>query len=111
MGTPEITFDEFRRLDMRVGTITSVERVPRTSKLYKILVDLGELGVRQTISSLVGHYEPEDLEGKKIIFLVNLRPTKFSGQLSQGMLLAAEKGEELALLTVDRDIADGVSVT
>jgi methionine--tRNA ligase beta chain len=107
----EITFDEFKRLDARVGTVAEVERVPRTEKLYKILVDLGPLGVRQTISSLVGYYEPNDLKGKRVVFLYNLKPTKFAGQASQGMLLAAEQGTSLALLTTDREIANGARVT
>lgn len=107
----EVTYDEFKRLDARVGTITQVERVPRTEKLYRILVDLGPLGVRQTLSSLVGYYQAEELVGKRILFLYNLKPTKFSGEVSQGMLLAAEEGEKLALLTIDRDIPNGARMT
>lgn len=107
----QISFDDFKRLDIRVGTITQVERVPRTEKLYKILVDLGPVGVRQTVSSLVGYYEPEQLEGKRVVFLCNLKPTKFAGEVSQGMLLAAEQGEKLALLTTDRDIDNGSRIT
>jgi methionyl-tRNA synthetase len=107
----QISFDEFKRLDARVGTVTQAERVPRTEKLYKILVDLGPLGVRQTVSSLVGFYEPEQLQGKKVVFLYNLKPTKFAGEVSQGMLLAAEQGEKLALLTTDREIPNGSRVT
>jgi len=106
-----VTFDEFKKLDMRVGTIVNVEHVKRTERLYKIQVDLGELGVRQTISSLVGYYAPDELKGKKIIYLVNLKPAKFSGEMSEGMLLAAEKGEKLALLCVDREIDNGARVT
>ena len=52
----EVTFDEFKRLDMRIGTVMDVERIPRTERLYKIIVDLGDLGKRQTVSSLVGYY-------------------------------------------------------
>lgn len=89
----------------------TVERVPRTEKLYKIQVDLGELGKRQTISSLVGYYNPDELVGKRIIFLANLESAKFSGESSEGMLLAAEKEQRLALLTIDRDIEDGARVT
>lgn len=111
MEASTISFDDFKRLDMRVGTIISVERVKRTTKLYKIRVDLGELGPRQTISSLVGYYTPEELVGKKIIFLANLKPAKFAGEVSEGMLLAAEKGEKLALLSVDREIPNGANVT
>jgi methionyl-tRNA synthetase len=109
--SPEITFDEFKKLDARVGTVTEVERIPRTEKLYRILVDLGALGVRQTVSSLVGYYEPEDLKGMRVIFLSNLKPTKFAGEVSQGMLLAAEEQTSLALLTTDREISNGARVT
>ena len=107
----EISYDEFKRLDARVGTITQVERVARTEKLYRILVDLGPLGVRQTLSSLVGYYQAEELVGKRVVFLYNLKPTKFSGEVSQGMLLAAEQGEKLALLTIDRDVPNGARMT
>jgi len=106
-----VTFDEFKRLDMRVGTVVNVEHVKRTERLYKIQVDLGELGVRQTVSSLVGYYTPDELKGKKIIYLVNLKPAKFSGEMSEGMLLAAEKGEKLALLCVDKEMENGARVT
>jgi methionine--tRNA ligase beta chain len=107
----EISFEEFKKIDARVGTITQVDRVPRTEKLYKILVDLGPLGVRQTVSSLVGYYEAEQLKGKRVIFLYNLKPSKFSGEVSQGMLLAAEQDDRLALLTIDREVPDGSRIT
>ncbi len=107
----EITFDEFRKIDARVGTITQVDRVPRTEKLYRILVDLGPLGVRQTLSSLVDCYEPNELIGRRVIFLYNLKTTKFSGEGSQGMLRAAEHESKLALLTTDREITNGARIT
>jgi len=110
-SSAEITFDEFKKLDARVGTITKVERVPRTEKLYRILVDMGPAGVRQTLSSLVGYYEPDELVGRRVIFLYNLKPTKFSGEVSQGMLLAAEHENKLALVTTDRDIPNGARIT
>ena len=106
-----IDFEEFEKIDARVGTITKVERVPRTDKLFKILVDLGDLGVRQTCSSLVGFYEPDQLLGKRVVFLYNLKPGKFAGEVSQGMLLAAEKNNLLGLLTIDRDVPNGARVT
>ncbi len=108
---PEISFEEFKKIDARVGTITQVERVARTEKLYKILVDLGPLGVRQTVSSLVGYYEPDQLMGKRVVFLCNLKPSKFSGEVSQGMLLAAEEGNKLALLTTDHEVPNGSRMT
>lgn len=98
-------------MDIRVGIVTSVERVRRTEKLYKILVDLGTLGTRQTVSSLVGYYEPNELVGKRIVFLTNLRQAKFAGEVSQGMLLAAELDGKLALLTTDREIQSGARIT
>jgi len=110
-ASPEIEFEEFKKIDARIGTITEVERVPRTEKLYKILVDLGSLGVKQTLSSLVGYYEPDQLKGKRVVFLCNLKPAKFSGEVSQGMLLAAELEKKLALLTTDQDIPNGARVT
>lgn len=107
----EITFDEFKRMDARIGTITNVERLPRTEKLFKILVDLGSLGIRQTVSSLVGHYESSELVGKRVVFLFNLKPTKFAGEVSHGMLLAAEESEKITLLTTDREIPNGSRIT
>ena len=107
----QISFEEFKKLDMRVGTVISVERVPRTERLYKIAVDLGEADRRQTVSSLVEYYSPEQLLGKKIIFLANLKPTKFAGESSEGMLLAAERGDKLVLLTSDKEIENGAKVT
>ncbi len=107
----EVSFEDFKRLDIRVGTITSVERVKRAERLYKILVDLGAIGTRQTISSLVGYYEPNDLVGKRVVFLTNLKQAKFSGEVSQGMLLAAEAEGKLALLTTDREIQPGARIT
>ena len=108
---PEITFEEFKKIDARIGTITHVDRVARTEKLYRILVDLGPVGVRQTVSSLVGYYEANELVGKRIVFLCNLKPTKFAGEVSHGMLLAAEEGRQLALLSTDREIPNGARIT
>ncbi len=99
------------KIDARVGEITSVERIPRTEKLYKILVDLGPLGIRQTCSSLVEYYEANQLLGKRVVFVHNLKPTKFAGEVSQGMLLAAEHEDKLTLLTIDREVPNGSRVT
>ena len=107
----DISFEDFKRIDARVGTITQVDHVPRTEKLYKILVDLGSLGIRQTVSSLIVYYEPNELVGKRIVFLFNLKSTKFAGEVSQGMLLAAEHDQKIALLTTDREIPNGARIT
>ena len=107
----EVSFDEFKKLDMRIGTVVDVSRIPRTERLYKIIVDLGNIGKKQTVSSLVEYYTPERLLSKRIVFLTNLKATKFAGELSEGMLMAAEKGDKLALLTTDREIENGAKIT
>ena len=106
-----VSIDDFKRLEVRVGTVIEVSRVPRTEKLYKVIVDLGEHGKKQTITSLVGYYSGEELLHKRITFICNLKEAKFAGQLSQGMLLAASEGDKLSLLTIDREIANGARVT
>jgi methionyl-tRNA synthetase len=110
MAFNQIDITDFQKLDLRVGTIKQAERVPNTKKLYKIKVDLGELGVKQTVAGLVGHYLPEELVGKKIVFLSNLKPVTLAGETSEGMLLASEKDGKVALLTVDREIPDGSKI-
>jgi len=106
----EITFKEFKRLDVRIGTVTEVERVPGSDKLYKMQVDMGD-EVRQIVTGLVDWYTAEELTGMVIAVLLNLKPAKIFGQWSYGMLLAAEVGEKLSLLTVDREIPNGARVT
>ncbi len=108
--TEEVTMKEFKRLDVRIGTVKEVERVPGSEKLYKMHVDMGG-EVRQIITGLVDWYTEEELRGKVIAVLMNLKPAKIFGQWSYGMLLAAEIGEDLALLTVDREIDNGARVT
>ena len=107
----EVTIDEFRKLEVRIGTVVDVSRVPRTEKLYKVIVDLGEYGKKQTITGLVGHYSGEELLNKRIAFVCNLKEAKFAGQLSQGMLLAASVDNQLSLLTIDREIMNGARVS
>lgn len=110
MSSVEVTYQEFQKLDLRIGTVVSVERVPRTEKLYKILVDLGSLGTKQTVAGLAPYYAAEELKGKKIVFLANLKPAKFSGESSQGMLLAAEEDGKVSLLSLDRDVSNGAKI-
>jgi len=105
-----ITMEQFKRLDMRVGTVVEVERIPGSKTRYKLRVDLGD-EVRQIVTGLVGYYTREELMGKRIIVLRNLKPAKIFGVVSNGMLLAAEHGKRLALLTIDRDIPNGARVT
>lgn len=107
----EVTIGDFKRLDVRVGTVVEVSRVPRTNKLYKVIVDMGTQGKKQTVTGLVDFYRAEDLLNKRIVFLANLKPTTFAGEKSEGMLLAASEGDKLSLLTIDRAVPDGSRIS
>ena len=106
----EVSFKDFKRLDIRIGTVSGVERVPGSDKLYKLQVDMGD-ETRQIVTGLVDYYSPDELQGKVIALVTNLKPAKIFGQWSYGMLLAAEMDEKLALLTTDREIPNGAKVT
>src|SRR5947208_15772536 len=99
----EVSIDEFKKLEIRVGRVVEVSRVPRTEKLYKVVVDFGPQGKRQTVTGLVGYYAAEELMNKRVAFLVNLNPARFEGEKPEGMLLAASDGENLSLLTIERN--------
>lgn len=102
-----ISFEEFKKMELKVGTIKSVEAHPNANKLYVLRVDIGT-EERQLVAGLKESYNPEDLEGKKIIVVTNLEPAKLRGIESQGMLLAAEDDEgKVAILTVDRELSNG----
>jgi tRNA-binding protein len=108
-----IEYADFKKLDLRVGTVTQVERVPDTDKLYQMKVDVGSGKVIQIVSSIVPYYREEELLNTKIVVLLNLKPTRFRGVLSEGMLLAAETDDdsECVLLTTERDITNGTKIT
>lgn len=106
----EISFKEFKKLKIRVGTISEIEKVSGSDKLYKMQVDMGD-ETRQIVTGLVDYYNQEELMGKVIVVVTNLKPAKIFGQWSYGMLLAAEKDNDLALLTVDREISNGANIT
>jgi len=91
-GKPEITIDDFAKLDLRVATILSVERVPKTDKLMKLQIKLGE-EERTIVSGIAQYYTEEQLVGRNIIVIANLKPAKLRGIESKGMLLAASDGE------------------
>ena len=107
----ELAYKDFKKLDIRVGTVESCEKVEDSDKLFKLMVDCGEDEHRQILSSLVDWYTAEELVGKVIPVLVNLKPAKIFGQMSYGMLLAAEIGDECVLLTTDREIQNGARIT
>ncbi len=107
-GPPaEIDFKDFDKVDLRLGTVLSAERVPDTDKLVKLQVNFGKFE-RQIVAGIAKHFTPENLAGKQYLFVVNLVPRKFRGGLeSHGMLLAAGDGESLSLLSPDHPVPDG----
>lgn len=108
--TQEITIEEFKRLDIRVGVITAAERVAGTDKLVKLAVDIGG-EVRTLVAGIATHYEAAALVGRRIAVLANLQPRKVRGVESRGMLLAAAWGEEVALLGPDGEPPAGARVS
>jgi methionyl-tRNA synthetase len=110
---PVVTIDDFAKLDLRVALVTAVERVPKTEKLLKISLDLGT-EQRTIVSGIAQFYEAEQLVGKRIVIIANLKPAKIRGVESRGMLLAAggrAEGETLGLVTLDKEIAPGTRVS
>lgn len=104
-----ITYDDFQKLDIKVGTILSVENVEGSEKLLKIIIDFG-VGTRQIISGIAKWYVPEDLVGKQVPVLVNLVPRKFLGQESQGMILMADNEENPVQLYPSQAVNNGTPV-
>ena len=105
-----VTMKDFKKLEIRIGTVAEVERVPGSRNLFRLQVDMGD-EMRQIVTGLVGYYTEEELRGKVIAVLMNLKPARIFGQMSNGMLLAAEFEDKLALLTIDREIPNGARVT
>lgn len=106
---PEITIDDFMKVDLRVATVTSCEPVPKADKLLKLQVDLG-YEQRQVVSGIAQYYKPEELVGQKVIVVANLKPVKLRGELSQGMILAGSQEGILTLATVDPKLQNGAKV-
>lgn len=106
----EITIEDFMKVDLRTAQIVSVSDVPGADKLYKMEVDAGELGRRTIVAGLRQYYRPEELMGKKIIYVANLRPAVIRGIRSEGMLLAADAGKDVVIAVFDRDVPLGVRV-
>ena len=105
-----ITYDDFKKLDLRVGKIKEAESVPGSSNLIKMKVDIGT-EERQIVAGIAQCYKPEELIGKEIIVVANLEPKVIRGLESKGMLLAAgESIKDVVLLTVDKDVNPGMMV-
>lgn len=107
---PIVTFDDFTKLDIRVGTVLECQKVPKTDKLLQFLLEDG-MGKRTIISGIAAHYKPEDLLGKQVCFIANLAPRKMKGIESQGMILSVEKADgSLSLIQPSKEVSPGSPV-
>ena len=106
----EITFDEFSKMDLRVGTITAAEKVEKADKLLKLTVDTG-IDIRTVVSGIAEHFKPDEVVGQKVSILMNLAPRKIRGVESQGMILMAETLEgELSFVSPTKEISSGNTI-
>ncbi len=104
-----ITIDDFFKSDLRVAEIIKAETMPNAERLLKLQLDLGT-EQRQVVSGIAKYYRPEELIGKKVIVVANLKPVKLRGEMSNGMILAASDGDTLQLATVGNEIPNGTRV-
>ena len=106
----EITYDDFAKLQFQVGEIIACEAVPKSKKLLCSKVQIGSQ-VRQIVSGIKAHYSPEEMVGKKVMVVTNLKPAKLAGQISEGMILCAEDAEgQLSLMVPERDMPAGAEI-
>ncbi|MGF7048564.1 methionyl-tRNA synthetase [Paenibacillus sp. DS2015] len=105
----EIGIEDFTKVELRIATVLAAEPVKKADKLLKLQLDLG-FEQRQVVSGIAKFYTPEDLVGRKVICVVNLKPVKLRGELSQGMILAASHGDQLTLATVPENMPNGAIV-
>ncbi len=101
-----ITFDDFKKIEIRIGKVLTCEKMEKADKLLRLQVDFGDFK-RQIISGISQWYQPEDLEGKLLPFIVNLEPRNFRGEESQGMLMAVEGEDKPIFLEPGKDVKIG----
>ncbi len=106
-----IDIDYFRKIDLRVAKILKVEDIEGADRLYKLTIKIGDTEERTLVAGIKKYYKPEELLGKKIIVVYNLKPAKIRGVTSNGMLLAAKDGDTLALLTPEHDVKEGAKIS
>ena len=106
---PEISIEEFRKLDIRIGKILDAKKIEKSKKLLKLLVDIGD-EKRQLVAGIAENHRPEDLIGKLVVVIANLKPAKIMGVESKGMILAADVGGKAVLLVPEKEVAAGTKV-
>jgi len=104
-----VSFEEFKRMDLRVAQVTEVRDHPNADKLYVIQLDIGG-ETRQTVAGLKGYYTPEELTGKRVAAICNLAPAVLRGERSEAMLLAAQQGDTVVLVVPEGEVAPGSKI-
>jgi methionyl-tRNA synthetase len=107
---PEISYDDFAKLDIRIGRVRTAEAIEGADKLIKCTIDFGELGERTIVSGIKEWKAPESLVGKELPYIVNLAPRMLRGVESRGMLLAASDENGVALLAPERELPPGTKL-
>lgn len=107
----QITYDDFAKLDIRIGTVVAAEMVPDADKLIKCTLDFGPLGQRTIVSGIAMHIAPETLLGRQLPYVVNLAPRTLKGVVSEGMLVAGEDDQGLVLISPVRAAAPGTHLS
>ena len=107
---PEITIDDFAKVELKVGTVLKCEKHPKADKLLVSQVDLGD-HTRQIVSGIASSYTPEEMVGKKVVVVTNLKTAQLRGVESQGMLLAGSKKKKISLVTIDTDLPNGTKIS
>ena len=105
---PVIEYDDFTKIDLRVAKILEAEAVPKSSKLLKLKIDIGE--ERTIVAGIGKDYSPADLIGKKVVIVANLKPAKLMGIESRGMILATDTDLGLTILSFDKDAKTGAKI-
>ena len=102
-----ISFEDFSKVDLKIGKVLEVAEHPNADKLYVLKVDIGEGEVRQLVAGIREHYKPQDLEAKSVVVVTNLEPKAVRGVESQGMLLAAQSVDRVVYLTPEKEMPPG----
>lgn len=104
-----VSFDDFKKIDLKIARITEVQKHPNADRLYLIAIEIGDKQ-KQVVAGLKDHYSPEELKGKQVVVVDNLEPAIIRGIKSEGMILAAQGGEKIAIIIPEKEVKIGSPV-
>ena len=109
-GKAMISIDDFAKVELKIGKIIACEHLPNSKKLLKNTVQIGD-ETRTILSGIAKWYTPEEMVGKTVVVVANLAPAKLAGTMSEGMLLCAEDGDNVVLLTAEKEVSSGSNIS